>query len=464
MEYRKQMELEKNLVERLIGKIRLLQEKSEKEAIVTEELTALFNEDQGRKFKSQMEELSAQDVRIKFIKEFLSYGVIQSLMEDFDVEDIIINAIKPVYIHHSQRGLVSSGLCFQTREELELFVHKLALFAGRTRVESLMNIELPNLEGRANIIKAPFGPQLTITKAKLAPLSIFDLISAGSLNYEVAAQLWLYLEGMSIRPANIIIAGGPGVGKTTLLNALFSFIPENDRVVVIEDTLELNTDFEDSCSRLESGEEFSLADLVKNSLRMRPERIIVGEVRGEEARDMITAANIGKYCIGTIHALTSREAILRLQNEPMNIPEELVRLIDVFIVLKRYHVGNKVFRVIDEVSETSGMEQQKVLLSQIYKYDYEARGTKEMSTSTIFRDRLAQQAGLLPKDIIIEVKIRALALQKLHELKITTLKELSAFCRSYTRNSDLALESIGIKRSDLLEKKYLEERHRRMNR
>lgn len=464
MEYRKQMELEKNLVERLIGKIRLLQEKSEKEAIVTEELTALFNEDDGRKFKSQMEELSAQDVRIKFIKEFLSYGVIQSLMEDFDVEDIIINAIKPIYIHHSQRGLVSSGLCFQTREELELFVHKLALFAGRTRVESLMNIELPNLEGRANIIKAPFGPQLTITKAKLAPLSIFDLISAGSLNYEVAAQLWLYLEGMSIRPANIIIAGGPGVGKTTLLNALFSFIPENDRVVVIEDTLELNTDFEDSCSRLESGEEFSLADLVKNSLRMRPERIIVGEVRGEEARDMITAANIGKYCIGTIHALTSREAILRLQNEPMNIPEELVRLIDVFIVLKRYHVGNKVFRVIDEVSETSGMEQQKVLLSQIYKYDYEARGTKEMSTSTIFRDRLAQQAGLLPKDIIIEVKIRALALQKLHELKITTLKELSAFCRSYTRNSDLALESIGIKRSDLLEKKYLEERHRRMNR
>lgn len=464
MEYRKQIQLEYKLVERLSGKIRLLQEFEERLATVDAELTALLQEDDGQHFKHEMEELCNEDVKKNFVREFLSYGAIHPLMSDFEVEDIIINAIKPIYIHHSQKGLVSSGICFQSREELDLFVRKLVLFSGRKTIDNIMNIELPNLEGRVNIVASPFGPQLTITKAKLDPLSIFDLIAAGSFTYEVAAQLWLYLEGMSIRPANMIIAGGPGVGKTTLLNALFSFIPENDRIVVIEDTLELNTDFEDSCSRLESGEEFSLADLVKNSLRMRPERIIVGEVRGEEARDMMTAANIGKYCIGTIHALSSREAIIRLQNEPMNIPEELVRLIDVFIVLKRYHVGDRVFRVIDEVSETSGMEQQKVLLSHIYKYDYESRTTKTMSTSTVYRDRLAQQAGLLPKDIIIEVQIRALALKRLYDLKLTTLKELSVFCRAYSRNSDLALESIGIKRSDLMEKKYLEERQRRMNR
>ncbi len=464
MEYGKQLALEYKLVDRLYGKIRLLQDYSEREALVEKELVSLLQEDNGRQFKQEIEELAPEDTRLNFVKAFLSYGVLQPLMSDFEVEDIIVNAIKPIYIHHSQKGLVSSGACFQTREELDLFVRKLVLFSGRKIVDNIMNIELPNLEGRVNIIKSPFGPQLTITKAKLAPLSIFDLIQAGSFTYDVAAQLWLYLEGMSIRPANMIIAGGPGVGKTTLLNALFSFIPENDRIVVIEDTLELNTDFEDSCSRLESGEEFSLADLVKNSLRMRPERIIVGEVRGEEARDMITAANIGKYCIGTIHALTSREAILRLQNEPMNIPEELVRLIDVFIVLKRYHVGDRVFRVIDEVSETSGMEQQKVLLSHIYKYDYETRATKVMSTSTVYRDRLAQQAGLLPKDIIFEVQVRAFALQRLHEMKITTLKELSAFCRAYSRNSNVALESIGLKRSDFSDKKYLDEREKRINR
>lgn len=464
MEYQKQIQLEYRLVERLYGKIRLLQEYPQRAQTVEAELVDLLREDNGENFKYEAIELSAEDVKQKFVKEFLSYGVIQPLMSDFDVEDIIVNAIKPIYIHHSQKGLVSTGTCFRTREELDLFVRKLVLFSGRKTVENLMNIELPNLEGRVNLITSPFGPQLTITKAKLDPLSVFDLIAAGSFTYEVAAQLWLYLEGLCIRPANMIIAGGPGVGKTTLLNALFSFIPENDRIVVIEDTLELNTDFEDSCSRLESGEEFSLADLVKNSLRMRPERIIVGEVRGEEARDMITAANIGKYCVGTIHALTSREAILRLQNQPMNIPEELVRLIDVFIVLKRYHVGDRLFRVIDEVSETSGMEQQKVLLSHIFKYDYEAHVTKAMSTSTVYRDRLAQQAGLLPKDIIHEVHVRALALKRLHEMNVTTLKELSVFCRSYSRNSDAALESIGIKRSDLMTKKDFDERNRRLNR
>src|SRR5207248_2150676 len=145
------------------------------------------------------------------------------------------------------------------------------------------------------------GPQLTISKAKIDPLSIIDLIHFGSLSYELAAQLWLYMEGLSLRPANVIIAGGPGTGKTTLLNALMGLIPAKDRLVVIEDTLELNTFLDDSCSRLETDENLSLSDLVKNSLRMRPERVIVGEVRGEEARDMMTAVNIGKYCMSTIH-------------------------------------------------------------------------------------------------------------------------------------------------------------------
>ncbi|MCR4337763.1 MAG: ATPase, T2SS/T4P/T4SS family, partial [Candidatus Omnitrophica bacterium] len=236
---------------------------------------------------------------------------------------------------------------------------------------------------------------------------------------------------------------------------------DTDRLVVIEDTLELNTEFEDSCSRLESGEDFTLAELVKNSLRMRPERIVIGEVRGEEARDMMTAANVGKYCIGTVHALTSREAIIRLQNEPMNIPEELIRLVDVFIILKRYHVEDKVFRVIDEVSETSGMEQEKVLLSHIFKYDYESKLLKPIGTSTVYRDRLAQQAGLMAKDIMIEVQMRAFLLKQLVEKGLTTLREVTSFCRAYSRNPDKAVESLGFNREELFGKEYMRERHKR---
>jgi len=447
------LEFESLLVDKMIGSLKLLQDKEEKRVLVDKALTEIFKKDGDKHYKEERESLQDDYIRQEFIDSFLAYDVVNDLMGDFDVEDIIINSPEHVFIHHAKRGFVQTEKKFESRNHLDLFVKKLVLLSGRTVIENLMNIELPNLEGRVNVVKSPFGPQITITKAKMSPLSIIDLIKAKTMTHEVAAQLWLYMEGLSIRPANVIIAGGPGVGKTTLLNALFSFVPETDRIVVIEDTLELNTEFERSCSRLESGEDFTLADLVKNSLRMRPERIVIGEVRGEEARDMMTAANIGKYCVGTIHALTSREAIIRLQNEPMNIPQQLVRLIDVYIILKRYHVEDKLFRVIDEISETSGMEQEKVLLSQIYKFDYETKTIKNISSSTIYRDKLARESGLQAKEIIMEVQLRAYLLKKLDELGHTTLKEVTAFCCAYNNNPDKACAGIGCDRKRLLGKK-----------
>jgi len=447
MDEKTYFELQFRLIEALHGRINLLQPQAEREEIANHALMEIFR---NNEFIEVHHELEEESIRLSFIRDFLSYGIVTEVLCDFSAEDIIINNLNPIFMHHAQRGFIVTDKRFQSSRELELFIDKLLLFSGRKKRNKLMNLELPNLEGRVNIALSPFGPQITITKAKVSPLSILDLIHQGSMTHAVAAQLWMYLEGMSIRPANVMIAGGPGVGKTTLLNALFSFIPESDRLVVIEDTLELNTFLEESCSRLESDDEVSLADLVKNSLRMRPERIIVGEVRGEEARDMVTACNIGKYCMGTIHALTSREAVIRLQNEPMNIPEMLINLIDVFIVLKRYHVKNRIFRIIEEVSETSGMEQIKILLSQVYKYDYDAKTQKQVNPSTVYRDRLSSQSGLHPKMIMQEHLLRTFLLEQLDKRGMTTLKEVSTFCRAYHRDPYQVVAGLGFDRNELL--------------
>ena len=426
------------LLERLRGRMSLIQPAEERFQFVASALERLFKESGGR-----YPALATEELRHAFLDAFLRYDVIDELLEDPTVEDVIINSTERIYVHRTGEGLVRTDKQFKSQQELTLFVTKLVVFGGRTDVDPITDVELFDIRGRVNIVSSPFGPQITITRAKTQPFTILQLIETGMLTYELGGQLWMYVEGLGVRAANLIISGGPGTGKTTLLNALLSFIPRKDRVVTIEDTFELNTAFLENCSRLESCRRVDLADLVKNSLRMRPERILVGETRGIEARDLMTTMNLGKYCMSTLHASSARETILRLQNEPMNVPPVLINLIDAFIILRKLNTGNGVIRVVSELVETAGLEKQVVLLSAIWAYDHHQERVVERSPSSTYRDRLATESGRTPLQIMQETARRAKVLRLMQASeRFTDISAVTEFCQLYAEAPEEALHEL----------------------
>ncbi len=436
--------LENTVLDNVVGKITLALRDEERESIVMDALLDICSDIEDKFEVKKSAILKSLQEKEKFVKDFFSLGIIEDLLENSDVEDIIINSLSPIFVHTSSSGLVKTGKRFKTKQELDLLIKKMLIFAGGKKLNKINNLELHNMKGRVNIVSSPLGHQITITRIKEEPLSIIDLIDKGTLNFDMAAQLWLYVEGFSVNPANIIVSGGPGSGKTTILNAILGFLPRNARLVVIEDTLELNTKFTDICSRLESSDDLTMEDLVRNSLRMRPDRVVIGEVRGREAQGMMTAMNIGKHCMGTMHANNARETILRLQSEPMNVSEPLIGLINVFVIMRKRFDNGEAFRVVQEIGETAGLQERKVLLSYLWEYDTRTRQFIKTAPSSIYRDKLAHVANVSPKRIIEEVNTRSKILKALKRDNVYSIEKISQICEQYRTNPKKTISNLKI--------------------
>ncbi|AEC52184.1 secretory protein kinase [Pyrococcus sp. NA2] len=238
------------------------------------------------------------------VQNMIGYGKLDPLVRDDNLEEIMVIGInRPVYVWHRRFGMCKTNIVFDNEREILTIIERIAREVGR-RIDQqnpLLDARLPD-GSRVNATLPPIsldGPTLTIRKFKKDPLTIIDLIKFRTLNSEVAAFLWLLVDGLGVKPANILVAGGTGSGKTTTLNSLAMFIPPSERVISIEDTAELQLPIEHWVRletrppNVEGKGEITMDDLVKNTLRMRPDRIIVGEVRGPEARTMFTAMNTG---------------------------------------------------------------------------------------------------------------------------------------------------------------------------
>ena len=315
------------------------------------------------------------------LDELTGFGPIQPLLEDPDVTEVMVNGPKKIYIEKGGQ-LTKSPITFDDDDHVLRIIDRIILPLGR-RVDAdspTVDARLPD-GSRVNAVIRPVsidGPCITIRKFRKDKLSVQQLVDYGSLTNHMAE----FTRACVISRLNIVISGGTGSGKTTLLNVLSSFIPETERIVTIEDAAELQLQqdhilrMETKVANVDGTGAVTIRDLVRNSLRMRPDRIVIGECRGGEALDMLQAMNTGHDgSLTTLHANTPRDALSRLETmvlmSGMDLPLKVVRqqissAVDLIIQQTRLKDGS---RKVTAITEVVGMEGEIVVLTDIFKFE-----------------------------------------------------------------------------------------------
>jgi pilus assembly protein CpaF len=314
----------------------------------------------------------------------LGLGPIERLLADGTVTEIMVNGSDPIYIEREGKLHLTEAR-FITHDHLRRVIERIVGAVGRRIDESSPMVDARLANGsRVNAIVPPLavdGPALTIRKFSEDPYTTDDLVSFATLTPDMVAFISACVRGK----LNVLITGGTGTGKTTLLNVVSSFIPTDERIVSIEDAVELRL-HQDNIVRLEARPaniegrgQVTIRDLLRNALRMRPDRIIVGEVRGGEALDMLQAMNTGhEGSLSTVHANSPRDALARVETmvlmAGMDLPtrairEQIASAIDVIVHLTRFRDGT---RRVSHITEVEGMEGEIITLQDIFLFDYSA--------------------------------------------------------------------------------------------
>ncbi|MCE1254248.1 MAG: CpaF family protein [Anaerolineae bacterium] len=317
----------------------------------------------------------------EILDDILGYGPLQPLLDDPEISEIMVNNAHNIFIEKHGK-ILKSALEFDDDDHVLQIIDRIILPLGRHIDSDTPTVDARLPDGsRVNAVIPPVaidGPSITIRKFQRGKLSIQNLIEYNSLTPPLAE----FLRACVVSRLNILISGGTGSGKTTLLNALSSYIPDEERIITIEDAAELRLQqahvlrMETKPPNVEGKFQVTVRDLVRNTLRMRPDRIIVGEVRGGEALDMLQAMNTGHDgSLTTLHANTPRDAIARLETMVLmagvelpvkSIRQQIASAIDLIIQIARLKDG---VRKITAVNEVSGMEGDTVVMTEIYKFD-----------------------------------------------------------------------------------------------
>ncbi len=327
-------------------------------------------------------------------------GLLDSIISDDSITEVMINGPENVFIEKNGR-VVKLNKQFENQRRLEDIIQRIVGLAGRevNQANPIVDTRLPD-GSRVNVVLPPIalcGPTMTIRKFSKTPMTIEKLIQYGSLTKEIAEKLELLVKAKY----NIFICGGTGSGKTTFLNALSNYIPRDERVITIEDSAELQIGRVDNLVSMETRNANSagtgaitIRDLIKSSLRMRPERIVVGEVRGGEALDMLQAMNTGHDgSLSTGHANSTHDMLSRLETMVLqgaaSLPLEAIRqqiasAVDILIHLSRLRDHS---RKTMEITEVVGYEKGEIVLNPLYVFEENEQSTLEKVSGSLNRTK-----------------------------------------------------------------------------
>ncbi|MDI9493837.1 MAG: CpaF family protein [Bacillota bacterium] len=339
--------------------------------------------DAVNKYGSEIHIAEKHRISHELYNEVTGLGPLEQLLEDDSITEIMVNGPEQIYIERNGK-LCLSDVRFRDNEHVLNVIDKIVASVGRHVDEASPMVDARLQDGsRVNIVISPVSlnsPVITIRKFSKNPLTIKDLLRFNSLSFNMAAFLEACVKGRM----NVVVSGGTGSGKTTLLNVLSGFIPNSERIITIEDAAELRLQqqhvitLESRPPNLEGKGQISIRDLVRNALRMRPDRIVVGEVRGGEALDMLQAMNTGHDgSLTTAHANSPRDLLSRLETmvlmSGMDLPvrairEQIASAVDVIIQQSRMMDGT---RKITEICEVTGMEGDVIVTQELFRYETE---------------------------------------------------------------------------------------------
>ena len=394
-------------------------------------------------YRLKIAEEAVDKLMYYIIRDFLGYGKIDPLMKDPLIEDISADGVNiPIYVWHRDYESLPTNILFKNSEELNSFIVRLAYLARKN-----ISLAIPILDASlpdGSRIQMTYGNEITrrgstftIRRFRVDPLTISDLISLGTISSEMAAYFWYAIENR----ASILVSGGVASGKTTILNCFSMFIKPGLKLVSVEDTAELNLPHENwipSVARTGFGDAgnragaITMFDLLKAAVRQRPDYLLVGEVRGEEAYTLFQAMATGHLGMGTIHGESASSVIHRLGSEPMNIPKPLLTMIDAITVQLRTEINGKPVRRTRAVTEIVGLDPKtrELITNEVYRWDAR-HDTFEYSGHSHILEEKMKRKGLNEKEVREELHKRKTVLDWMVKKGIRKYTDVVSVIRDY---------------------------------